>query len=90
MSNLRIGLWHFPEPDFPAWRELVATPEVDSYAAYTTMLAAVEADQERQGIAVVRVRRTVAEMRAALAAKNLPNTPDGRAAVVAKWTTDEI
>jgi hypothetical protein len=60
----------------------VGTPEVDDYTGYLTLLAAVQADQERMGTEVVRVRLTVAEMRSELAAHGWENTPDSRAAVV--------
>jgi hypothetical protein len=79
---MRIALWLFPESDFASWCALVGTPEVDDYAGYLTLLAAVQADQERMGNEVVRVSLTVAEMRSELAAHRRENTPDNRAAVV--------
>ena len=83
MNPDAICLWEFPESDFGAWCELVETPEVDEYGDYITLLAAVQADQERQGRNVVRVRMTVAEMIDALANQRMKNTPDNRAAIVA-------
>lgn len=83
MSAFTINLWIFPEADFAAWCELVGTPQVGNHAGYMTLLAAVQADVERQGRTVRRVQMTVAEMREALAANNWPNTPDYRAAVIA-------
>ncbi len=80
---MKIALWEFPAADFDAWRELVGTPEVASHADYMALLAAVQADQERQGMEVRRVKMTVAEMRAELVARGLTNTPDNRAAVTA-------
>lgn len=80
---MTITLWEFPAADFDAWCELVGAPEVASHADYMALLAAVQADQERQGREVRRVRMTVAEMRAALAERGLPNTPDNRAAITA-------
>lgn len=77
-----IHLWAFPESDFAEWCELVATPQVRSYQEYLTLIAAVQADQERQGIEVRRVEMTVAEMRRRLAEAELPNTPDSRATVI--------
>jgi hypothetical protein len=79
----QICLWVFPESDFAAWCELVGTPQVDDYAGYLTMLAAVQADQERQGRKVVRVPMTVAEMTATLESRGWQNTPDQRAAIIA-------
>ena len=81
---IRLVLWQFPEADFPSWRELVGTPEVADFAGYMTLLAAVQADQERQGREVVRVKLTVAAMRAALAEHDLENTADNRAAIIAR------
>lgn len=79
-----IYLWDFPPEDFEAWRALVGDPEVDSHSAYLTLLAAIQADQERQGHPVRRVRFSVAEMRLWLVTEGLENTPDNRALVVAK------
>jgi hypothetical protein len=78
---MTIALWLFPESDFASWCALVGTPEVDHYAGYLTLLAAVQADQERMGNEVVRVHLTVAEMRSGLTARGWENTPDNRAAV---------
>lgn len=80
---MNIALWEFPATDFDAWCQLVGTPEVASHADYMALLAAVQADLERQGREVHRVQMTVAEMRAELAARGLPNTPDNRAAITA-------
>jgi hypothetical protein len=73
---MTLALWLFPESS------LVGTPEVDDYAGYLTLLAAVQADQERMGNEAVRVPLTVAEMRSELATRGWENTPDNRAAVV--------
>lgn len=78
----RICLWRFPEEDFAAWADLVGTPLVEDYAGYLTLLAAIQADQERQGREVVRVSMTVAEMRAELESRGWENTPGQRAAVI--------
>ena len=77
-----IHLLVFPASDFAEWSELVATPQVRSYQEYLTLIAAVQADQERQGIEVRRVSFTVAEMRRRLAEAGLPNTPDSRARII--------
>lgn len=78
-----VHLWLFPEIDFQAWRELVGSPQVNSYAEYLTLLAAIQADLERSGIKVVRVKLSVAQMRAEIETRNWPNTPDHRAAILA-------
>lgn len=80
---MNITLWEFPAADFADWQALVGSPEVASHADYMALLAAVQADQERQGREVVRVKMTVAEMRAGLESRGLENTPDNRAAVTA-------
>jgi len=76
-----IVLWEFPAADFAGWCDLVGEPEVATHAEYLALLAAVQADQERQGRRVLRARFPVARMRAELAARAWPNTPDHRAAV---------
>lgn len=80
---MTTALWQFPAADFDAWCELVDSPEVASHADYMALLAAIQADLERQGQTVRRVTMSVAEMRAELAARGLQNTPDNRAAVTA-------
>ena len=80
---MKIFLWQFPEGDFAAWSELVGTPQVATHADYMTLISAVQADQERQGREVVRVKFTVAEMQAALAERGWANTADNRAAITA-------
>lgn len=78
-----IKLWIFPEKDFADWCELVGSPQVASYSEYLTLIAAVQADQERQGREVLRVCFTVADMIAGLAESNLENTAHNRAAITA-------
>jgi hypothetical protein len=80
---MTITLWEFPDADFADWLALVGKAEVASHADYMALLAAVQADLERQGREVVRVKMTVAEMRAGLAERGLENTPDNRAAITA-------
>ena len=79
-----INLWIFPESDFPDWCELVTSPQVSTYQEYLTLIAAVQADQERRGIEVRRVSLTVSEMRRRLTESGLPNTPDSRAKIIAE------
>jgi hypothetical protein len=78
----RIGLWEFPPSDFAAWRALVGDLKVTSHDEYVTMLTAVQANLERMGTTVVRVRMSVAEMKSALVARGLENTPGNRTAVL--------
>lgn len=80
---MNVALWEFPAADFDAWRALVCSPEVASYADYMSLLAAVQADLERSGKTVRRVKMTVAQMQAGLLERGLENTPDNRAAVTA-------
>lgn len=84
MNDLTIKLWVFPAADFAAWLRMVGSAQVESHADYMAMIAAVQADQERQGFRVERVGMRVASMASALAARNLPNTPDNRALIVAE------
>lgn len=79
----QIAIWMFPAADFAAWRELVGSAEVTTHAEYVDLIAAVQADQERQGRRVVRKLFTVAEMKQELASRGWANTPDNRAAVTA-------
>lgn len=60
-----VHLWAFPDCDFSAWCELCGSPQVGSFVEYMTLLAAVQADLERTGLEVFRVKMTVAEMRGA-------------------------
>jgi len=55
----RVCLWEFPEHDFAEWSRLVVPPAVDTYLGYLALLTAVQADAERQGFQVVRVRLSV-------------------------------
>lgn len=77
-----ICVWVFPREDFADWKSHCGGESV-SYEGYMTLLAAVQADQERAGHQVTRVAMSVAEMLAALDSRGWPNTPDRRAAVIA-------
>ena len=76
----KVLLWEWPEKDHAAWQEL--TGDAMSLADYRNLLAAVQADQERVGLTVERVRISVSEMRERLARHGLPNEPGGRAAAL--------
>lgn len=80
---MRICLWEFPAADFADWLVLVGKPECRSHGDYLTLLAAVQADQERQGQEVVRMKMTVAAMREALESAGRENTAANRATVIA-------
>lgn len=85
---MKINLWIFPAADFDHWCKLVGDDgKLATHADYMAMIAAVQADQERQGHKVRRVGMRVASMQSALAARNLPNTPDNRALVIASEPT---
>ncbi len=77
-----LAIWQFPEEDFAAWKKLTGD-RAANYRAYMDVLAAVQADQERQGRTVVRKRFSVAEMRRRLTETGLENTTDNRALITA-------
>ncbi len=87
-----FGLWQFPEEDFDAWWALVLddggdAPECKTYVEYKTLMAAIQADIERRGDAVFRVKMTVREMQTELRGTfetGLKNTGPNRAKVVAR------
>lgn len=89
MQDITMNIWVFPECDFDAWRNLAGTTEVDDYAGFLTLLAACQADLERQGHSVRRVKMTVAEMRDRLAERNWPNTTIHRAMVIASASNND-
>lgn len=78
-----ICLWDVPEADFAEWRSFVGEPRLQTYREYRMMLAAVQADCERSGLEVRRVSLRVESVRAGLACRGLPNTPECRAEVLA-------
>ena len=74
-------LWEFPEGDFAAHQTMPDTPRLKSYGDYLAVLAAIQADVERRGIRVVRVKIPVATMLAELEKHNWPNDLPHRARV---------
>lgn len=75
-------LWEFPASDHQAWQAFTGfdlTP-----AEYRDQLTAIQADLERQGHEVVRVRFTVAEMQRRLSLEGLENTPPNRGTILAQ------
>ena len=81
MDEMVIHLWDWALDDESAWQAL--TGDAMTHREYQTVIAGVQADQEQQGRTVNRVRMTVAEMKAELSARGLPNDPVGRATVIA-------
>lgn len=90
---MTVKLWIFPAQDFAAWCELTGNnpaTDIASHADYMAMIAATQADLERDGKEVARVGMRVASMRAQLDAWGIDNTPDNRASIIAneepiKW-----
>jgi len=74
-----ILLWEFPEEDFAAYLAMPDTPPLESHGHYLAALAAIQADVERTGRLVRRVRVPVATMIAELKRRNWPNDTQYRA-----------
>ncbi len=77
----RVFLWEFPESDFAAYLAMPDTPRLESHGQYLAVIAAMQADLERQGICVVRVKMTVATMLAELERHGWPNDTKHRTKV---------
>ncbi len=84
-----VTLWEFPEEDFSAWIALVGDPGIHDHEEYLSLLAGIEADQQRAGREVRRARFTVAEMVRRLAEAGWPNDPQHRAAVTGLVAAEE-
>jgi hypothetical protein len=78
----RAYRWEFPEEDFAAYLAMPDTPPLESHGHYLAAIAAIQADVERRGTSVVRVRVPVATMIGELAKHNWPNDPQHRATVI--------
>ncbi len=74
-------LWEFPESDFAAYQAMPDVPRLKSYGDYLAVIAAMQADLERQGTCVVRVQIPVATMLAELEKHHWPNDTEHRAGV---------
>lgn len=74
-------LWEFPESDFAAYQAMPDVPRLESYGQYLAVIAAMQADLERQGAHVARVQIPVATMLAELEKHNWPNDTEHRAGV---------
>jgi len=77
-----VVLWEVPVADFTAWRAMPDTPTLQSHGDYLAALAAIQADVERAGKNVRRVRLPVADVIAALEKNNWPNDTKHRAKVI--------
>lgn len=77
-----ILLWEFPEEDFAAYLAMPDTPPLESYGHYLAAIAAIQANVERTGRLVRRVRTSVATMIAELKRRNWPNDTQHRAMVI--------
>jgi len=87
--DMTVFLWEFPAEDFDDWRRFVrADQNIKTISDYRTMMAAIQADLERQGLSVTRVRITVREMEERLSRLELPNTPESRAAALAVYDSE--
>jgi len=77
-----IFLWEFPEEDFAAYLAMPDTPPLESYGHYLAVLATIQADVEKTGRLVRRVRVPVATVVAELARHGWPNDTQHRAMVI--------
>ncbi len=77
-----ILLWEFPEQDLDAYRTMPDTRAFKTYGEYLAAMAALQADIERRGKIVLRVKLPVADVVAELARLGLTNNNQNRAQVV--------
>ncbi len=77
-----VILWEYPEQDLAAYLTMPDTRAFKTYGDYLAVIAAIQADIERQGKIVVRVKATVADVVAELGKRGLPNNNQNRAAVL--------
>jgi hypothetical protein len=78
----RVFLWEVQPDDYAAYLAMPDTPKLESHGHYLAVLAALQADMERKGTQVVRVRVPVATMVAELGKRNWPNDSKHRAKVI--------
>lgn len=74
----RVYLWEFPEGDLAAHQAMPDTPRIKTYGDYLAAIAALQADLERQGSIVVRVRFPVVTMLSELDKHGWPNDAQHR------------
>ena len=77
----RVYLWEFPEADLAAHQALPDTPRMKTYGDYLAAIAALQADLERRGSIVVRVKFSIATMLAELQERGWLNDVKHRAGV---------
>ena len=77
----RVYLWEFPEADLAAHQALPDTPHMKTYGDYLAAIAALQADLERRGSIVVRVKFSIATMLAELQERGWLNDVKHRAGV---------
>ena len=83
-----IAVWKFALPfrqqllDFAAYLAMPDTPRLESHGHYLALVAAIQADVERSGKRVMRVRIPVATMIAELGKHGWPNDTKHRAKVI--------
>ncbi len=75
-------LWQFPESGFDQWRAMPDTPALESYGDYLAVIAALQADIERKGTEVRRVRMSVIAMIAELENRGFPNDVQHRTRII--------
>lgn len=78
----RVYLWEVAKSDYPAYLAMPDTPHLESHGRYLAVLAALQADVERKGTIVVRVKLPVAAMLGELARRGWPNDSKHRAKVI--------
>lgn len=78
----RILLWEFPEEDFAAYLAMPDTPPLESYSHYLATLAAIQAEVEKTGRLVRRLRAPVAAVVAELARHHWPNDTQHRVKII--------
>jgi hypothetical protein len=83
-----VFLWEVPEGDFAAYLAMPDTPALESHGHYLALVAAIQADVERSGKRVMRVRIPVSAMIAELEKHNWPNDTKHRAKVIGLLAAD--
>lgn len=79
----RVSLWRWPVEDHAAWQSLTVSDW--SAERYAAALEAADAEARSRGVTVRYVTVGVAEFRAELETRGLPNTPAGRAELIGSW-----
>ena len=77
-----VFMWEVPPEDFDAYLAMPDTPAPESHGHYLALVAAIQADVERTGKRVMRVRIPVSTVIAELDRHNWPNDTKHRAKVI--------